>query len=157
MRMILAGLALLVASALSGCVTDGMTVEEKAMFRDAAVAEVEYRIEQLQELELLNFEVEPAVLIAADAACSFISLASPYVVIALNNKTVEANLERSSDDQEELMTIEDFQANLHAVCKILRKLLKPKPADSPDPAPEVAPVPASSPVNGSSSMINLGS
>ncbi len=144
MKMIRAGLALLVASSLSGCVTDGMSAEDRAMFRDAAVAEVEYRIEQLQELELLNFEVEPAVLIVADAACTFVSLASPYVVIALNNKTAEANLERSLDDQKELMTVEEFQANLHAGCKIVRKLLKPKPVDSP--APEVAPLPAPSPL-----------
>lgn len=145
MRMILAGLALLAASALSGCVTDGMTEEERSMFRDAAVAEVEYRIDQLQELDLLNFEVDPSYLIAADAACSFISLGSPFVVIALNKKTVEANLDRSPDDQEELMTVERFQANLHAICTIVRKLLKPKPPDDSDPAPVTSSLPVPRP------------
>lgn len=134
-----------VAMSLSGCVTDGMTPEEKAMFRDAAVTEVEYRIDQLQDLDLLNFEVEPVVLIAADAACSFISIGSPFVVIALNKKTVEANLSRALDDQKELLTVEEFQANLHAICTLVRKLLKPKSGDA---APEVAPVPVASPVSG---------
>ncbi len=142
MRSLFIGLAMAVTVALSGCVTDGMTPEEKAMFRDAAVAEVEYRIDQLQELGALNFEVEPEVLIVADAACSFISLGSPYLVIALNRKTAEANLSREADDQKEPLTIEEFQGNLHAVCTIVRKLLKPK---SDDPAPEVAPAPADSP------------
>jgi len=132
--MFLVGLAAVVAVALSGCATDGMTPEEKAMFRDAAVAEVEYRIDQLQDLGALNFEVEPEVLIVADAACSFISIGSPYLVIAMNRKTAEANLERTADDQEALLTIEDFQANLHAICTIVRKLLKAKAEDAPEPA-----------------------
>ncbi len=145
MRMILAGLALIVASTLSGCVTDGMTEEERAMFRDAAVAEVEYRIDQLQELDLLNFEVDPGYLIAADAACSFISLGSPYVVIALNKRTVEANLDRSPDDQQELMTVERFQADLHAICAVVRKLLNPKPPDDSSPAPVTSSLPVPRP------------
>jgi len=135
-RHFFATLVLVSIVALSGCaVTEGMTAEEKTMFRDAAVAEAEYRIEQLQELDLLKFKVGVEVLIAADAACSFISIASPYLVIVLNRKTAEANLSRAADDQKELITVEQFQANLHAICTIARKLLKAKTPDVPEPEP----------------------
>lgn len=146
MRSLFIGLAMAVTMALGGCVTDGMTPEEKAMFRDAAVAEVEYRIDQLQELDILNIEVEPEVLILADAACSVVSLGSPFLVIAMNRKTVEANLTRGAEDQEALLTVEEFQANLHAICKIVRKLLKPKSDEPTALAPEVAPAPTARPV-----------
>ncbi len=139
MRHFLAGLALAVTVALSGCAD--MDPATKAAVREAAVLEMEYRIDQLQAVGLMEVEVDPAVLVAADAACSFLAIGSPFMVEALNRKTVEKNLARDPNDQAPLLTVEDFQASLHAVCDIVRKILKAK-----EPTPEVVPLPASKPV-----------
>lgn len=137
MRAYLAGLALAAVVALTGCTN--VDPETKAAVREAAVAEMIYRIDQLQAVGLAEVEVDPAVLIVADAACSFVSIGSPFMVEALNRKVVEKNLARAPDDQSPLLTVEDFQASLHAVCDIVRQVLKTKIPD--------APAPVASPVN----------
>lgn len=134
MRLFLLGLALAASVALSGCVSN-LTPEEKTAIRDAAVAEMEYRIDQLQEIGLMEVEVPVEVLIVADAACSFVSIASPALVTALNRRVAEKNLTRDPAEQAEPYTAEQFQANLHAICDLVRKVLKVK---TTDPAPEVA-------------------
>lgn len=139
MRVFFLGLALAVSVALSGCVSS-LTPEEKTAIREAAVVELEYRIDQLQAIGLAKVEVPVEVLIVADAACSFISIASPALVTALNRKVTEKNLAREPDDQRPLLTVVEFQANLHAICDIVRKILKVKQDDGG--APEVAPVAA---------------
>ncbi len=136
MRALFISLALAVTVALSGCVGN-LTPEEKEAIRDAAVAEVEYRIDQLQAIGLAEVEVPVEVLIVADAACSFISIASPALVSVMNRRVAEKNLTRDPDEQAEPYTVAEFQANLHAICDIVRKVLKVKVSD--DAAPEVAP------------------
>lgn len=145
MKHYIVGLMLTVTVALSGCL-DGMDPATRAAIREAAVLEMEYRIDQLQAVGLAEVEVDPTILIAADAACSFLAIGSPFMVEALNRKTVEKNAERPADDQSPLLTVEEFQANLHAVCDIVRKVLKSKEPDAP--APEVAPTPEPAPVSG---------
>ncbi len=135
MKALLLGLALALTVVASGCVN--LTPEEKAAIRDAAVVELEYRIDQLQAVGLAEVEVPVEVLIAADAACSFISIGSPALVAALNRKVAEKNLARDPDDQRPLLTVAEFQANLHAICDLVRKILKVE--TDGDPAPEVAP------------------
>ncbi len=138
MRMFLTGLMLAAAVALSGCI-GSLTPEEKTAIREAAVVELEYRIDQLQAIGLAEVEVPVEVLIVADAACSFISIASPALVTAMNRKVAEKNLTRDPTEQAEPYTVAEFQANLHAICDIVRKILKVKQDDGG--APEVAPEP----------------
>lgn len=119
------------AFALFGCAN--LTSQERQDLAAAAIGEFEYRIDQLQAIDLATIEVDSSVLIAADAACSFISIGSPYLVKAINNKIAKLNEGREEDAQTELVTVAEFQADLHAICGAIRKILVPKTDDEPEP------------------------
>lgn len=110
---------------LVGC---SLTSADRGAYRDAAIGELTYRIEQLQAIDPDTFtvEVDPIVLIGADAACSFIAVGSPFLVDAIN-KRIEA--------EESKVTVAEFQASLHAVCDLVRTVMIEKNSAAPLEAP----------------------
>ena len=123
MRMILMMCALTLA--LTGCAS--WSQEKTDLIYGGLKNEALYQIDRLQALDMARIEVDPAVLIAAEAGCAVMRIGSPALVTALNERTAEANLARDPDDQAPLLTVEQFRAPLDAICEIVAAILVPVP------------------------------
>ncbi len=122
-------IALCIALALTGCAS--WSQEQTDLIYDGLKNEALFQIDRLQALDMARIEVDPAVLIAAEAGCAIMRISSPALVAALNERTDEANLARAPDDQAPLLTVEQFRAPLDAICEIVAAILVPKP-DGPE-------------------------
>ena len=132
MRMFLKSGTLALTFALAGCAS--WSQERTDLIYDGLKNEALYQIDRLQALDMAKIEADPAILIAAEAACSIIRIGSPALVAALNQRTEEANLARAPDDQAPLLTVEQFRAPLDAICEIVAKILVPAPVPKPTDA-----------------------
>ncbi len=120
------------ALALTGCAS--WSQEQADLIYDGLKNEALYQIDRLQALDMAMIEVDPAVLIAAEAGCAVMRISSPALVSALNERTAKKNLERDPDDQSPLLTVEQFRAPLDAICEIVAAILVPEPEDPESPA-----------------------
>ncbi len=122
-----------VAFALTGCAS--WSEEQSELFFTGLKNEALFQIDRLQALDMAQIEADPAILIAAEAACSVMRIGSPSLVAALNERTAEKNATRAPDDQAPLLTVAQFRAPLDAICEIVAAILVPVSA-VPEPEPD---------------------
>ncbi len=123
---------LLIAVLLAGCST---TVEERDAYRETGMILALTAVDVIKDIGIGPDEINPKILKIANGACLLLQAGGPLITLAINTRVIEHNVDVEAGEETALVTMEEYQNTLNAVCAVIAAILEPAPVMSPMPEP----------------------